>query len=581
MHPLATAGKQLSVSNQYRQAFEFYERFHFSADTAPNCFDVENGPDKNDEFPVYDGCSDIGIEDMNEIAEHLILQEHTAFFAQSVKFYNEAFAPLNHHRLSVLVKLPLMLLVFPLSVFCLLKQMRTFVVIAVFNYTGVNLRTTFLLNVETERDIMLKDEQFKDKPLTLDKTFYLAEKYMTYWVAVIILAAMGPFVNSTNIFQIYDGYQFVQDNNRLNYLVQIAISAVIGFANLIPSRALRPDISSFISSFTEDDYTIRDSCHTRLKDLSEILADIKRHGFALFSTEINTPIIVSTKAPEELAVMPGFTALLRTSTFDNNQILRFIQIEEDVDTFFVLRNDISMCHRVEYESRQWSDILRVLREEHRLSFGLDVTAQDLEIFRGATLVLMVGLIVSVESVNVTAALLSWVTWPIAAAVLFRRRRSMLASVNFFTLDGRDRKYQPFNNICVANDDVILTKICSFSFFCALSRYTLQEKYLVHTLLKITESVQYDWLNCGLTVRDFKHLASLAAITYEKDVGVITPHARMYYSAPRRHNDICVVCVISVKGEVNSVQMTRVQFAKATKSLPDGEDTSRVENLLLR
>jgi hypothetical protein len=580
MHPLATAGKQLSVSNQYRQAFEFYERFHFTPDTAANSFDVESPPTTVEEIPIYDGCSDIGSEDLNEVAEHLILQDKSSIFARSVKAYDEVFAPLNHHRLNVITRVFMIFLVFPLSLFCLLKQLRTFVVIAVFNYTGFNLRTTFLLNIETERDAMLKEERFKDKPLTLDKTFYLAEKYMTYWVTIIILAAIDPFVNSTNIFQLYDGYVFIEDNS-MNYGLQVLISIAIGFANLIPSRALRPDISSFISSFTEDDYTIRDSCHTRLKDLSEVLGDIKGHGFALFSTDINTPIIVSTKAPEELAVMPGFTALLRSTTFDNNQILRFIQIEEDVDTFFVLRNDIGMCHRVEYESRHWGDIMRVLRDEHRLSFGLDVTVQDLEFYGGATLVLIVGLIASVESVNVTAALLSWVTWPIAAAVLFRRRKSMLASVNFFTLDGRDRKYQPFNNICVANDDVILTKIRSFSFFCALSRYTLQEKYLIHTLLKITESVQYEWLNCGLTVRDFKHLASLAAITYEKDVGVITPHARMYYSAPRRHNDICVVCVINVKGEVSSAQMTRAQFAKATKSLPDGDDTSRVERMLLR
>lgn len=50
--------------------------------------------------------------------------------------------------------------------------------------------------------------------------------------------------------------------------------------------------------------------------------------------------------------------------------------------------------------------------------------------------------------------------------------------------------------------------------------------MVHTLLKATETVPYDWLDEGLKVKDFKRFAALAATTYERDVGIITPNAKV-------------------------------------------------------
>ena len=99
-------------------------------------------------------------------------------------------------------------------------------------------------------------------------------------------------------------------------------------------------------------------------------------------------------------------------------------------------------------------------------------------------------------------------------------------------------------------------------------------------MKVAETISYDWLNMCITVRDYKRIASLAVITYEKDVAIITPNACTYYSAPRRQNELCVVCVINNKGDVSSTLMTPMQFRTVTARLPEGADADDIENMLL-
>ena len=484
---------------------------------------------------------------------------------------------LEYRDLKLYTKIFLLSLILPTAVFCLLKQLRVFIVLGVFNYTGINLRPYMLFDIVTEREMMRTEEKFKGGPLTLSKVFYVSQRYMTYWLVIVLLIVATPFINEFTIFDIMERYQIFENNKTANYLIQVVVSILIGFANIVPAKPVRPDITAFISSFTEEDYTIRDGCHTRLKDLAEILQDIKTYGFVLLQNDIGSPIIVSTKAPEELRNVPGFTTLLSTDTFDNNQILRFIQIEEDVDSFFVLRNDIGMCHRVDFDPFQWNTAYNDLRA---FKIRLEISELELNIYGGASLVLLVGLFSATFKLDVSIILAIWLFLPVLFAVVYRRRRSKLASINFFTLDGKDRKYQPYNNICVSTDDIIMRKIYNFKFFNALFKFTLQGRFLVHTLLKVAEKVNYEWLDTGLKLCDFKRLASTAATIYERDVGVITPNARVFFPAPRKQNDMCVVCTVNVTGEVTSLQMTRTQFEKATHSLPDGKDTPSVENMFI-
>ena len=49
----------------------------------------------------------------------------------------------------------------------------------------------------------------------------------------------------------------------------------------------------------------------------------------------------------------------------------------------------------------------------------------------------------------------------------------VSKISVFTLDGKDRKYQPYNNVCVSSDDVIMERIHEFKFFKALFKFTLQ------------------------------------------------------------------------------------------------------------
>eukprot|EP01032_Pedospumella_encystans_P024728 gene24728-27954_t len=467
------------LPKDYQQAHNFYANYRFvnvAAASAPK-YDEELGQEWEGDKPAADDAED---------DEYPILETYSD--TDSVDFNRAIMAITKEEPVS-----------FKKGIF------RSYLVLVVFNYSGVNLRSIPLLNVPTERELL----------------------------------------HGFNIFDAIDGYDLIQSNSTLDSVAQVVISVVVGLANLIPAKAARPDIGSFISSFMEDDYQIRDCSHTRLKDLSEILGDIKTLSFALLNTDIGTPIIVSTKVPEELRLDPGFIALLSTSTFDSNQVLRYIQIDPDVDSFFVLRNDIAMCHRIEYDAFQHEGLLQAILDH---DIHLEVSQQLLELYGGLSLVLLVILFIATIEIQVKLVLLSWLFWPVVAAVVFCRTKSKLASINFFTLDGKDRKYQAFNSICVCNDDIILSKIRTFMFFRALSRFTVQEKFLVHTLLKVVENVNYDWLSVGLKLKDFKRLAGLAVTTYEKDVGIITPNARMYFHAPRKANETCVVCIINVKGE---------------------------------
>lgn len=536
--------------------------------------------DEIDDFPMLEACSDIGSEDFDTAVREINRSEDLSWFSAAKYGWSRLVEPLNSDELSIPLKGLLLLLVFPIAIVYFFIQLRIYAVLVVFNYSGINLRSVPFLNVPTERDWMVEELYFKGRPMNLNKVIYTAQRYMTYWIIVIFLIFAGQFAVEYNIFDIIDSYDIIKSNATADYILQIAISVVVGLANLVPAKAPRPDIGSFISSFMEDDYQIRDCTHTRLKDLSEILDDIKTLHFALLNTEIGTPIIISTKVPEELRYDPGFIALLSTSTFDSNQVLRYIQIDDDVDSFFVLRNDIGMCHRVEYDAVQLSNS-SLLQQMIGRNVHLEIPPELLTLYGGLSLVLLVALFVINEETQIKPVLFSWLVLPLIVAVLFCRVKSKLASVNFFTLDGKDRKYQAFNSVCVSNDGVILAKIRTFMYFRALCQFTVQEKFLVHTLLKITEGLPYDWLSTGLKMRDFKRLAGLAVNTYEKDVGIITPNARLYFHAPRAVNQHCVVCIINVKGEVCSQQMTKDHFMRATKNLPDSDDSNSLENMLLK
>lgn len=575
------------LPKDYQQAHNFYANYRFvnvAAASTPK-FDEEIGGDwegdqpaaesEDDEYPMLEMYSDTDSVDFNRAIMAITREEPVSCRKGFVRWWKKVLAPLNRDDLCIPVKLLLLPLVFPFAVVCFVYQARTYLVVVVFNYSGVNLRSFPFLNVPTERDWSIEEQYFKGKPINLEKVVFLAKRFMAYWLIALFLVLAGEFMHGFNIFDIIDGYDLISNNSTLDYVAQIAISIVVGLANLIPARAARPDIGSFISSFMEDDYQIRDCSHTRLKDLSEILGDIKVLSFALLNTDIGTPIIVSTKVPEELRLDPGFIALLSTSMFDSNQVLRYIQIDPDVDSFFVLRNDIAMCHRIEYDSCEHEGLMQALLD---CNVHLEVSPQLLELYGGLSLVLLVILFIATIEIQIKIVLLSWLFWPLVAVLVFCRTKSKLASINFFTLDGKDRKYQAFNSICVANDDVILSKIRSFMFFRALGRFTV---HLVHTLLKVVENVNYDWLNVGLKLKDFKRLAGLAVTTYEKDVGIITPNARMYFHAPRKINETCVVCIINVKGEVCSQQMTQSHFMRATKNLPDSDDSNSLENMLLK
>lgn len=555
--------------------------------------DVENplpAAASSDDFPVIPDVEDdedveiIGrnsIADLAEIIPHYRkpTKSNPKTLADNYHSARKRFIKaLEYRDLKWYTKLFLVSLILPTAVFCLLKQLRMFVVLAVFNYSGFNLRPYLFFDMATERDIMRDEEKYRGGPFTLSKVFYVAQRYMTYWIVIVMLLVATPFVNQITMLDVMNRYKIFENDPTLNYLLQVVISVLIGFANLIPSSPVRSDISSFVSSFTEEDYTFRDCCHTRLKSLTEILEDIKQLGFVLLHSDIGSPIIVSTQSPEDIRRNSGFIALLSTDTFENNQILRFIQIEEDVDSFFVLRNDIGMCTRVEIDPFEWETLASDLKA---FKIRLEISEMELNVYGGLSLVMLVGLFAAQSHMRVAIILTAWVVLPILLAVKYRRRKSKLASINFFTLDGKDRKYQPFNNVCVSTDDIIMERIYAFRFFKALFKFTMQGRYLVHTLLKATENVDYEWLKTGLKMKDFKRLACLAAIVYERDVAVITPHAKVYYCAPRTHHELCVVCIMHANGEITSQQMKRRQFEAVSQGLKEGRDTHSLENMYFK
>eukprot|EP01032_Pedospumella_encystans_P019027 gene19027-21643_t len=445
--------------------------------------DIENPMYTSDEFPTLEGYvedeDDLDIIGRNSLADMTDTIQHRRKLKEQVpetlldKFHmkrKKVVQALEYRDLHKGVQFLLILMILPISVFCLLKQFRIFVILGVFNYTGFNLRPYLLVDIDTERDIMRMEEKYRGGPMTLSKVFYLAHRYMTYWIVLILLTIALPFINDITLLDILNKYEFYQENPTINYVLQVALSLLIGFANIIPSRAIRPDLSTFVSTFTEQEYTIRDSPHTRLKEIAEVLNDIKIYGFVLLHTELGNPIIVSIKPPEELRLLDGFKALLSIDTFDNNKIVRFIQIEQDVDSFFVLQNDVGMCHRVEFDPYQWTNVLEDLQD---FKLRVEITELELNLYGGASFVLLVGLFSAFSHLPTSSILVAWAIWPVIYALMYRKRKSKLASINLFTLDGKDRKYQPYNSVCVSSDDVIMTRIHEFKFFKALFKFTLQ------------------------------------------------------------------------------------------------------------
>lgn len=527
------------------------------------------------------------VEDV-EIGRKSIFQ-NGAMHAKRSK--NKIVELLGNERIHYIRAFFLSFLILPMSLYYLLLQLKMFVVVGIFNYFGINVRSFLVYDIETERETMMIREKYSRGSFSFGKIKYLAQRYMTYWIVVIVLIVALKFINQVDqkeLSSLMKDTTVFKGSTALSYLVQIVVSFIIGFANLIPARAVRPDISSFLSSFTEQDIVIRDSAHTRMKDLTEVLDDLKTYKFTLFTTAIGSPIIVSTVIPEELNSLPGFLTLLSTESFNNNQILRFIQIEEDVDSFFVMRNDIGMCHFIDHYPFRWDDIRHDLH-----NFKLRVEISDLEVnfYGGATIVLLVGLFAAQRNLHVSAILAIWVAWPVIFALIYRRKRSKLASINFFTLSGRDREYQPYHNISISSDNVIQKRVTGFKFFDTLIKVSMQGRFLMHVVLKCTESVKYDWLITGLQVRDFKRLAAMACTVHLVDIAVVTPSSRMLYTAPKRRKikekeHLCVVFTISTKdrsrriASVISAEMTQVQFNRAFSDRPFGHEDNDFESLYL-
>lgn len=480
----------------------------------------------------------------------------------------------------------LALLILPMAVVFLFIQLKTFIVVAIFNYSGYNIRPYLFYDIYTERETELIQEKYNRGPISWGKIKYIAQRYMTYWIVIILLITATKFINEVDIFTLLEKFNVYKKNEVIAHILSIGLSVFLGFANLIPTRAVRPDISSFMSSFSEMDLVIRDSAHTRLKDLTEILEDIKTHHFALFRTDHGCPIIVSTKVPEELNDLPGFPSLLNTDAFDNNQVLRFIQIEEDVDSFFVLRNDVGMCHRVDFNPFQWKDVHADL---HKFRLRIQISDLELNLYGGASLVLLVILFSATRDLPTTSILTFWVAWPVLFALIYRRKQSKLASINFFTLNGKERMYQPFNNIQISSDQKIQKRIADFKFVDALYKISPQGRFLLHILLKCAENLKYEWLIHGLRVRDFRRLASMAAALHNTDIAVVTPRGKAYFPAPKHRRvkeDACVVFSITApeqKGKVavvRSTNMTKKTFESAFAGLEYRLEPPEFESLYL-
>jgi hypothetical protein len=268
------------------------------------------------------------------------------------------------------------------------------------------------------------------------------------------------------------------------------------------------------------------------------------------------------------------------------QVLRFIQIEEDVDSFFVLRNDVGMCQRVDFNPFQWEDVKKDL---HRVRLRIQISDLELNVYGGASLVLLMVLFSATHKLPVSTILLFWIIWPVVFALIYRRKQSKLASINFFTLDGKDRKYQPYNNVQISTDQKIQKRISEFKFVNTLFKISAQGKFLVHIILKCAESCKYEWLIHGLKVGDFRRLASMAATLHNTDIAVVTPKGKAYYAAPKHHrvrDDACVVFNIiapdsrSKHAVVRSTPMTKKTFDSAFAKLEYRLDSVDFENLFL-
>lgn len=500
---------------------------------------------------------------------------------------------LDSSELSFLGRMGVRLLFFPLFAFQCILQARMFFILLVFNYTGFNFRPYALFYVATERDISIRHCIQKGAGLSVNKVNYLAERYMPVWInCVLFVISLIDFPALIGFIEAVFFISYTENGgDAFTVMLRFGLAILVGFGNLDPKKAARADISTFLSGFLGEEIAIRDSPHTRLKDLTEILNDIKQHNFAVFHTKIGSTIIVSTEEIEYLSQNPEFINLLNTNTFNNNQVLRFIQIEKDVDSFFVIRDDVGICNRAQTNNHRCGD-----RNE------LDISDFELSLYFAATIVsyllgvLLVACFVQISSNSNgddadetgTIVMLLFIFGrfllnfllvfaPFVYAFGFRNKKSKLASINFFTLDSKDRKYQPYNNVVVATDDAILKKIQNFKFFSAMFKFTRQSKFLLHSLLKCAENIKYDWINKGLQLKDFKRLAALAASIYEKDVGIITPNAKVYYKSPRHSSPTCVVFTALSTGVIKADLMVVDLFDRVAADLPEGPDDLFVEN----
>lgn len=424
------------------------------------------------------------------------------------------------HLLVKIIATPCIILL--ASIIFFMVEIQDFVVAGIYNYASVNVRQYLWIDVLLERERLLLNYQYNGAALTMGKLLHMSRRYKAYWITILSLVTFSLFVNIgfVDLQKLFAQMEiFGKGSEVTNYAAQLILSIIVGFANIFPAKPIRSTVNC-ISSFTMQDIVVRDSAHTRLKTLREVLDDLRQYECTLFESGSGNPIIITTLELNQLDKSLTFELLMNTDAFSSNQVLRIIQIRDDIDSFKVERDVMGMCHNVSVA--MGNPFVNPVKNKLRV----DIRDQELTVYGSVTVVLLVVTFVSSTPIHLSSILVAWITLPVLFAVLFRRKRHKLTSIVLFSLEGVERNFEPQLNLIVRTDDKILHSIAQFKFFHTLQKLSpLGEAYLIHVLLSCMEGVTYNWPTCGIQINQFKRLVEKLAALYGVDFAIVTPRAK--------------------------------------------------------
>lgn len=143
---------------------------------------------------------------------------------------------MDNSELSALTRMGIWFLFIPLFAAQCILQIRMFLILLVFNYTGFNFRPYALFHVPTERELTIRHSFQKSADLSVNKINYLVERYMPYWLNVVFFILYWA---SYVAYQVLDTVYFTSTSagdDAATIILRVSLVLMVGFANLDPKK---------------------------------------------------------------------------------------------------------------------------------------------------------------------------------------------------------------------------------------------------------------------------------------------------------------------------------------------------------